>query len=287
MFNLFSSFSDKAPPQDQTMADAPPVTVKKEGDSTEARAGIAEATMVSAQEDVDKDPRVAAVKATKDRFSEEARKALESVARMEDEFKKFRGILLSIQQAERGYSVELHQIEESFQGQQDILRLHTDQIDSTEDAETNFEAIDEANAKIRELHSTKKKVVSMLNQSQIDREDLEIRLSTHQAEVNRVMNQVQDLAQGQPEQKRHNPGARKRDSSGTVKTLTDVAGTVDPLSPSVRPANPRTPSGRSRSRLIASSRIHKPNPSSSDVVPSSSHPSPGPTKDDPDEIDRH
>ncbi|OAG11644.1 uncharacterized protein CC84DRAFT_1211298 [Paraphaeosphaeria sporulosa] len=192
--------------------------------------------------------------ATKERLSAEALKASKIMTNMMAEFKTFRGILLGIQKAERDHNT---------QGQRDLLHRLTDQIGSTDDDEANFKTMDEANAKIRELKANEKEISAMLKQSQIDREELEGRLSTHQAEVDRSMNE--------------------RDFTGDVKKLTGVASAAGASWSSGRPANARTSTDDGGAVGPRSIRLSK--QSSSDVVPSSSHSSPASPMDDSDDGD--
>lgn len=124
----------------------------------------------------------------------------------------------------------------------------------------------------------------MLEQSRIDREDLEGRLSTLQAEVNRVMAQVQDSVQGQPEQKRHNPGLGKRDIFGTLKKTTGMTRAVDPFPSFALPANPDDPSNGGRVIAPGRLRVSMPNKNNNEV-PSSSHSSSDSLMNNFDDID--
>ncbi|KAK7185646.1 hypothetical protein PSPO01_08332 [Paraphaeosphaeria sporulosa] len=258
MFPYGKRFSTKSPSQDPIIANES-LLVKKEG--------AAEVLVTLDAQDGGRKhmhARVEAAMATKERLSN-------------------RGILLGIQKAERDHKLELQDVEKSTQGQRDLLHRLTDQIGSTDDDEANFKTMDEANAKIRELKANEKEISAMLKQSQIDREELEGRLSTHQAEVDRSMNEVHDLVQGQPEKKRHNPGLSKRDFTGDVKKLTGVASAAGASWSSGRPANARTSTDDGGAVGPRSIRLSK--QSSSDVVPSSSHSSPASPMDDSDDGD--
>ncbi|KAL5442695.1 hypothetical protein PMIN05_003954 [Paraphaeosphaeria minitans] len=284
MFNFSSRFSAKSPSRHRGTADPSSATVKTE-DPTDVL------STAEADEGVRKHMHapVEGVMATEKHLSANAGHASKIMTKLAAEFKTFHGILLGIQKAERDHKAELLDVEESIQRQQDILHHLADQIGSTDDDEVNCKAIDDANAKIRELKANEKKIHTMLEQSQIDREDLEGRLSTHQAEVDHVMTEVQDSAQDQPEAKRLNPGHGKRSLSRTLKKFTGAAGPADAVSSSTYPAYPalpvnfQAPSGGDR--RIAPALTHLLEQSTSDVVASFSRSSPGSSMDDPDDGD--
>ncbi|KAJ4350030.1 uncharacterized protein N0V89_008651 [Didymosphaeria variabile] len=184
-------------------------------------------------------------------LAERAPEAKRMMLSMNGSLNKFHNILTAIQQTELAHRKELKSIEDKMQTEQALIRRLADHLGDAADHEVDCASIDEANAKIRGLQSHKVREAAELKQSSVEREDLEGLLSSHQDAVTEAILKFQERAQGQPEQKRHQPESRKRNAAGTIKATGS------------RPAISRTASGTHTKDVSASS-------DDSDIVPSSS-----------------
>ncbi|KAL1610111.1 hypothetical protein SLS60_001776 [Paraconiothyrium brasiliense] len=228
--------------QAQPMVDGPSVTEAPERDvaGTKSRDGAgADATSeLSAQ---DKKP-----------LAGRAPEAKRMMLTMKGSLIKFHSIITAIQQTEIAHREELKSIEDQIQTEQALIGRLADHLGDAANYEVDCASIDEANTKIRGLQGRKVRQAAELKQSSVEREELEGLLSSHQNAVAETVLTVQELAQGQPERKRHHPDGRKRTAAGAIKVS------------SSRPDMSRTSSRTHANDLFASS------PDSDIVVPSPS-----------------
>jgi hypothetical protein len=137
------------------MTDIIPTSVNAGHEAVDAQVDTSVATQVPATPEFAKKDskrsadRLQAAMDMKDQLSEYASMARKSMLRAEGGFKKFSAILLDLQNTERGHIALLQEMEDIVEEQQNIIRQHTDRMDSTEEHEVDCIAIDMANAQIR------------------------------------------------------------------------------------------------------------------------------------------
>ncbi|KAF1972745.1 hypothetical protein BU23DRAFT_554925 [Bimuria novae-zelandiae CBS 107.79] len=174
----------------------------------------------------------------KDILSGPAFQARKVMVRVESAFLKFREALKEIQELEQDNREELQNIEEEVNEQQNVIRGCTDNRGSG----YSYEAIAQANGKIKELQVTKADILAMIEQSGTDRKLLEDMLSSHH-------NKVQQAVDGQPEGKQIKIGPGKRDVHGAMKALSQL-----PPTPQTQPGALVPSPSSNEFRLLAKAR---------------------------------